>query len=127
MLKMLSRPCIFHAPVCRLHPSAPASGRPSPHCQVVDGRTLLRDVSFYLPPGAILGVVGPNGTGKTTLFKILSRQLEPDAGTLIVGDTVKLGYVQQTRESLDAKNTIFDEIAQGSEYIPIGTHEQVRC
>jgi ATPase subunit of ABC transporter with duplicated ATPase domains len=94
---------------------------------VVDGRTLLRDVSFYLPPGAILGVVGPNGTGKTTLFKILSRQLEPDAGTLIVGDTVKLGYVQQTRESLDAKNTIFDEIAQGSEYIPIGTHEQVRC
>jgi energy-dependent translational throttle protein EttA len=81
---------------------------------------LIDEMNFKLPPGGIVGVIGPNGAGKTTLFRMITDQEQPDAGTLRVGDTVKLGYVDQSRDSLDANKTVWQEISGGEEVIYLG-------
>jgi sulfate-transporting ATPase len=83
-------------------------------------RLLIDDLSFKLPPGGIVGVIGPNGAGKTTLFRMITGQETPDAGTLRVGETVNLGYVDQSRDSLDDKKTVWEEISGGDDTINIG-------
>ncbi|MGH9225380.1 MAG: energy-dependent translational throttle protein EttA, partial [Acidimicrobiales bacterium] len=86
-------------------------------------RLLIEDLTFSLPPAGIVGVVGPNGAGKTTLFRMLTSQEGPDRGTVKVGPTVELSYVDQDRDSLDATNTIYEEITGGQEFFKIGTRE----
>jgi ATP-binding cassette ChvD family protein len=81
---------------------------------------LIENLDFKLPPGGIVGVIGPNGAGKTTLFRMITGKEEPDAGSLRVGETVKLGYVDQSRESLDADKTVWEEISGGEEVIYLG-------
>jgi sulfate-transporting ATPase len=83
-------------------------------------RVLIDDLSFKLPRGGIVGVIGPNGAGKTTLFRMIAGQETPDAGTLRVGDTVELAYVDQSRESLEAKKTVWEEISGGADVIDLG-------
>ena len=83
-------------------------------------RLLIDDLSFKVPRGAIVAVTGPNGAGKTTLFRMITGQDSPDSGTLQIGDTVKLGYVDQSRESLDANKTVWEEISQGQDEIELG-------
>ena len=83
-------------------------------------KLLLEDLSFSLPPGAIVGVIGPNGAGKTTLFRMLTGQEQPDAGTVEYGDTVKLAYVDQSRDSLEPGKTVWEEISGGAEIIDLG-------
>lgn len=85
-------------------------------------KLLYENLSFSLPPGGIIGIIGPNGAGKTTLFKMITKRLEPDAGRFVVGDTVKLGYVDQNRP-LDPSKTIWEEISEGSDVIRLGTRE----
>jgi sulfate-transporting ATPase len=85
------------------------------------GNTLLIDgLDFKLPPGGIVGVIGPNGAGKTTLFRMIVGQETPDAGTLRIGETVSLGYVDQSRDSLDANKTVWEEISDGEDQIMLG-------
>ena len=84
-----------------------------------NGRVLLDQISFAFPPGAIIGVVGPNGAGKTTLLRMLAGQDEPDSGTLRIGDTVKVAYVDQSRDSLDGNNTVWQEISGGNDVLNI--------
>jgi sulfate-transporting ATPase len=87
------------------------------------GRKLLfENLSFRLPPGGIVGVIGANGAGKTTLFRLITKQEKPDAGELRIGDTVKLAYVDQSRDSLDAKKTVWEEISGGSDNIVVGEY-----
>ena len=81
---------------------------------------LIDDLNFKLPPGGIVGVIGPNGAGKTTLFRMITGQESPDAGSLRVGDTVKLGYVDQSRDSLDPDKTVWQEVSSGEEIIYLG-------
>jgi energy-dependent translational throttle protein EttA len=81
---------------------------------------LIEDLTFNLPRGGIVGVIGANGAGKTTLFRMMTGQEKPDGGTLRIGDTVKLAYVDQSRDSLDGDKSAFDEIAQGAEILEIG-------
>jgi ATP-binding cassette ChvD family protein len=81
---------------------------------------LLADVEFSIPPGAIVGIIGPNGAGKTTLFKMIVGLEKPDAGSFKVGDTVKLAYVEQTRDSLPAGKNVWEAISEGSEEIRLG-------
>ena len=83
-------------------------------------RLLINDLEFKLPPGGIVGVIGPNGAGKTTLFRMITGQDEPDSGTLKVGETVKLGYVDQSRDSLNPDNTVWQEISEGTDVIYLG-------
>ncbi|SEH38750.1 energy-dependent translational throttle protein EttA [Magnetospirillum fulvum] len=83
-------------------------------------RLLYENLSFRLPPGGIVGVIGPNGAGKTTLFRMITGQEQPDVGTFTVGDTVVLGYVDQSRDSLDPEKTVFEEISDGQEEIDVG-------
>ncbi|GBR04801.1 energy-dependent translational throttle protein EttA [Acetobacter oeni] len=83
-------------------------------------RLLIDDLSFKLPPGGIVGVIGPNGAGKSTLFKMITGQEQPDSGKLIVGDTVKLGYVDQSRDSLDDNKNVWEEISGGTDVIYLG-------
>jgi ATP-binding cassette ChvD family protein len=83
-------------------------------------RLLIDDLSFKLPPGGIVGVIGPNGAGKSTLFKMITGVEQPDGGKLTVGESVKLGYVDQSRDSLDDKRTVWQEISDGMELIQIG-------
>ncbi len=85
-------------------------------------RLLYEDLNFSLPPGGIVGVIGPNGAGKTTLFKMITGQEQPDSGTLTVGSTVKLGYIDQNRP-LDPNKTIWEEISGGQDLILLGTRE----
>ncbi|MBS1560174.1 MAG: energy-dependent translational throttle protein EttA [Bacteroidetes bacterium] len=85
-------------------------------------KILYEDLSFSLPPGGIIGIIGPNGAGKTTLFKMITGELEPDAGEFIVGDTVKLGYIDQNRP-LDATKSIWQEISDGNDVITLGNRE----
>jgi len=86
-------------------------------------RVLIDDLSFRLPRGAIVGVIGPNGAGKTTLFRIIYGQEKPDSGTLVLGDTVKLAYVDQSRDSLQGDKTVWEEISGGHDTITLGNHE----
>jgi ATP-binding cassette ChvD family protein len=86
-------------------------------------RLLIDGLSFKLPPGGIVGVIGPNGAGKTTLFRMIVGQDKPDDGTIRIGDTVKLGYVDQSRDALDGKKTVFEEISGGNDIIKLGTRE----
>jgi sulfate-transporting ATPase len=81
---------------------------------------LIDDLTFKLPPGGIVGVIGPNGAGKTTLFRMITGDEEPDGGTLRVGETVKLGYVNQSRDSLDGDKTVWEEISGGTDVIYLG-------
>jgi sulfate-transporting ATPase len=83
-------------------------------------RLLIEDLNFKLPPGGIVGVIGPNGAGKTTLFRMITGQEQPDAGSLRVGETVKLGYVDQSRDSLNADNSVWQEISGGTDVIYLG-------
>lgn len=83
-------------------------------------RLLIDDLSFKLPPGGIVGVIGPNGAGKSTLFKMIVGQEKPDAGELKIGDTVKLGYVDQSRDDLDPNKTVWEEISGGTDVIYLG-------
>ncbi|HEY1385452.1 MAG TPA: energy-dependent translational throttle protein EttA [Dongiaceae bacterium] len=83
-------------------------------------RLLMEDLSFLLPPGGIVGVIGPNGAGKTTLFRMITGQEKADGGSFRVGDTVKLGYVDQSRDSLNANKTVWEEISDGLDAIELG-------
>jgi ATP-binding cassette ChvD family protein len=83
-------------------------------------KLLFEGLNFKLPPGGIVGVIGPNGAGKTTLFRLITGQDSPDAGSLRVGETVKLGYVDQSRDSLDANKTVWQEISGGEEVLYLG-------
>jgi ATP-binding cassette ChvD family protein len=84
---------------------------------------LIYDLSFTLPPGGIVGVIGPNGAGKTTLFRMITGVEQPDAGMLRLGDTVELAYVDQSRDTLDAAKTVWEEISGGAEQLKIGRRE----
>jgi len=86
-------------------------------------KLLFENLEFSLPPGGIVGVIGPNGAGKTTLFRLITGQDTADAGEFKVGSTVKLGYVDQSRDSLDADKTLFDEIADGLDFVQLGKRE----
>src|SRR5436853_608466 len=83
-------------------------------------RVLIDDLSFRLPRGGIVGVIGPNGAGKTTLFRMIAGQDTPDRGTLRVGDSVKLAYVDQSRDALDGKKTVWQEISGGQDVLDVG-------
>ena len=83
-------------------------------------KQLIEDLSFSLPPGGIVGVIGPNGAGKSTLFRMLTGQEQPDAGTITMGDTVKLAYVDQSRDALDPNKTVWEEISDGLEVLELG-------
>ena len=85
-------------------------------------RLLFEELSFRLPPGGIVGIIGPNGAGKTTLFRILVGDERPDAGALRVGDTVRIAYVDQSRDSLGADKTVWDEISGGQDLIQVGSY-----
>lgn len=86
-------------------------------------KLLYEDLSFKLPPGGIVGVVGPNGAGKTTLFRMLTGDEQPDEGALRIGDTVKMGYVDQSREDLDPNKNVWEEISGGLDVIQLGKRE----
>src|SRR5277367_950802 len=86
-------------------------------------RVLIDDLTFKLPPGGIVGVIGPNGAGKTTLFRMITKQDAPDKGTITVGESVHLGYVDQSRDSLDGKKNVWEEISGGNELILLGKRE----
>jgi energy-dependent translational throttle protein EttA len=86
-------------------------------------RLLVDDLSFRIPPGAIVGVIGPNGAGKTTLFRMIVGEDKPDDGAIRVGETVKLGYVDQSRDALDGKKSVFEEISGGNDVIKLGNRE----
>ncbi|MDD4616969.1 MAG: energy-dependent translational throttle protein EttA [Alphaproteobacteria bacterium] len=83
-------------------------------------RLLIDDLSFKLPPGGVVGIMGPNGAGKSTLFKMITGQEEPDGGTIKVGETVKLGYVDQSRDTLRNEKTVWEEISDGLDMIDLG-------
>jgi ATP-binding cassette ChvD family protein len=86
-------------------------------------KLLFENLDFKLPPGGIVGIVGPNGAGKTTLFRMLVGTEKPDAGTLRLGDTVKIAYVDQSRDSLSADKTVWEEISDGLDNIQVGTYQ----
>ncbi len=84
---------------------------------------LIDDLTFKLPPVGIVGVIGPNGAGKTTLFRMITQQEKPDAGTIRIGESVRLGYVDQSRDTLDGKNTVWEEISGGLDQLQLGRRE----
>jgi ATP-binding cassette ChvD family protein len=86
-------------------------------------RLIFEDVSFNFPPGGIVGVIGPNGAGKTTLFRMIVGEEKPDAGTLRIGETVDIAYVDQTRDALDPEKTVWEEISEGMDTIELGGRE----
>src|SRR5881628_1671986 len=86
-------------------------------------RELIEDLTFKLPPGGIVGVIGPNGAGKTTLFRMITKQEKPDEGTITIGESVHLGYVDQSRDTLDASKNVWEEISGGNELILLGKRE----
>eukprot|EP01130_Rhizamoeba_saxonica_P001603 TRINITY_DN1147_c0_g1_i2.p1 TRINITY_DN1147_c0_g1~~TRINITY_DN1147_c0_g1_i2.p1 ORF type:complete len:598 (-),score=141.57 TRINITY_DN1147_c0_g1_i2:2132-3925(-) len=89
----------------------------------MNNKTLFENINFSIPPGSIVGIVGPNGVGKSTLFRIITGDLEPETGSVEVGNTVKLGYVSQSRLSLDDNNSVYEEIADGTDAIEFGNFE----
>jgi ATP-binding cassette ChvD family protein len=86
-------------------------------------RLLIDGLSLKLPPGGIVGIIGPNGAGKTTLFRMITGQEQPDGGSIRIGETVHLGYVDQSRDALDGNKTVWEEISGGAEVIKLGKHE----
>jgi ATP-binding cassette ChvD family protein len=88
-----------------------------------EDKLLIDDLSFKLPPGGIVGVIGPNGAGKTTLFRMITGQDKPDGGEIKIGESVKLGYVDQSRDALGANKTVWEEISDGNEVIYLGKKE----
>ena len=86
-------------------------------------RLLIEDLNFKLPPGGIVGVIGPNGAGKTTLFRMITGEEQPDGGDIRIGDTVELGYVDQSRDALDDSKTVWEEISGGNDIIELGPRE----
>ena len=86
-------------------------------------KLLMDNVSFTIPAGAIVGIIGPNGAGKSTLFKMITGQQQPDSGAVKIGQTVKMAYVDQSRDCLDGSKTVFEELAQGSDILQIGKFE----
>src|SRR5262249_4103553 len=82
-------------------------------------RLLIDDLTFRLPPGGIVGIIGPNGAGKTTLFRMITGQEKPDRGTFRIGETVKLGYVDQSRDTLSANKTVWEEVSGGQDEIDL--------
>jgi ATPase subunit of ABC transporter with duplicated ATPase domains len=86
-------------------------------------KVLFENLSFNLPRGGIVGVIGPNGAGKTTLFKLITEKETPDNGSFKVGETVSLAYMDQSREAMNDKNTVFEEITGGDDIIKLGTKE----
>jgi ATP-binding cassette ChvD family protein len=89
-------------------------------CKGYGNRMLIEGLDFKLPPGGIVGIIGPNGAGKSTLFKMITGVEQPDSGTLTIGESVKLGYVDQSRDSLDDNKTVWEEISDGMDQITIG-------
>ena len=83
----------------------------------------MDNLSFSIPAGAIVGIIGPNGAGKSTLFKMITGQEKPDSGEVNIGQTVKLAYVDQSRDDLNNNKTVFDEIANGSDILTVGKYE----
>ncbi|PKM35416.1 MAG: energy-dependent translational throttle protein EttA [Gammaproteobacteria bacterium HGW-Gammaproteobacteria-10] len=88
-----------------------------------DDRLLINDLSFKLPPGGIVGIIGPNGAGKTTLFRMMAGFEKPDSGTVTIGQTVQLAYVDQMRDNLDPNKTVWEEISDGLDIITVGKYE----
>ncbi|MCK6406324.1 MAG: energy-dependent translational throttle protein EttA [Rhodocyclaceae bacterium] len=86
-------------------------------------RLLIDNLSFAVPPGAIVGIIGPNGAGKSTLFRMITGQEKPDSGEVVIGQTVKMAYVDQSRENLASEKTVFDELAEGRDILQIGKFE----
>ncbi len=86
-------------------------------------KLLFEDLSFMLPPGGIVGVIGPNGAGKSTLFKMITGQETPDNGSIEIGDTVHLGFVDQSRDDLDASKNVWEEISDGLDYMQVNGHD----
>ncbi len=86
-------------------------------------KLLFEDLSFMLPPGGIVGVIGPNGAGKSTLFKMITGQETPDSGTIEIGETVHLGYVDQSRDDLTPTNNVWEEISEGHDYMQVNGHD----
>ena len=86
-------------------------------------KLLFENLSFTLPPGGIVGIIGPNGAGKSTLFKIITGQEQPDSGSIKIGDTVHLGYVDQSRDDLTASNNVWEEISDGLDYMKVNGHD----
>ncbi|MGF7171092.1 ATP-binding cassette ChvD family protein [Sphingobium xanthum] len=86
-------------------------------------KLLFEDLNFLLPPGGIVGVIGPNGAGKSTLFRLITGQEKPDGGTIEIGETVQLGYVDQSRDSLNPNHNVWEEISGGHDLMTIGKHE----
>jgi len=86
-------------------------------------RLLINDLSFRLPPGGIVGIIGPNGAGKTTLFRMMAGFEQPDSGTLTIGQTVQLAYVDQLRDDMDASKTVWEEVSEGLDVITVGKYE----
>jgi len=86
-------------------------------------KLLMDNLSFNVPAGAIVGIIGPNGAGKSTLFKMITGQQQPDSGEVVIGPTVKMAYVDQSRDCLDGSKTVFEELAQGSDVLQIGKFE----
>jgi len=86
-------------------------------------RLLFEDLSLHVPPGSVVGIIGPNGAGKTTLFRLITGQENPDTGSIIVGETVQLAYIDQSRDSLNGENTVWQEISGGEELLTLGVHK----
>ena len=86
-------------------------------------KVLFKDLSFKLPPNGIVGVIGPNGAGKSTLFKIITGQEQPDEGTFRLGETVKLAYVDQSRDALDPNKTVWQEVSQGLDVLTVNKRD----
>ena len=86
-------------------------------------KLLFEDLSFTLPPGGIVGVIGPNGAGKSTLFRMLTGKEQPDSGTIDIGETVRLGFVDQSRDHLDPKKNVWEEISDGHDYMKVNGHD----
>jgi ATP-binding cassette ChvD family protein len=114
----------------RLEISIPPGDRLGDTVIEVDGiskgygdRLLIEDLSFSLPPAGIVGVIGPNGAGKTTLFRLLTGAESPDSGSVKLGDTVQLAYVDQSRDTLDPTKTVYEEITDGVEHMKVGNRE----
>ncbi len=110
-----------------LIPKGPRMGNDVVVCEAVKkgfgDHLLMDDLSFVLPPGAIVGIIGPNGAGKTTLFRMITGDEEPDAGAVRLGQTVKLAYVDQSRSALDPDKSVFEEVAEGLEILEFGRVE----